>query len=82
MPSQFYFGLARIAEYQADIDEAGIWWQMLKDYIDEEYDTEEQVDLSLLDGPLQEIVSGYEEWRNELYGAAESALQDEEEGGG
>jgi hypothetical protein len=77
-PSEFYFNLARIAEYQLDYGQAENWWQTLKDYLDAEYDSEESVDVGEFPVAVRDSIPGYEEWRDELYAAAEAALQSDD----
>lgn len=74
-PSEFYFNLARIAEYQLNYGQANIWWQKLKDYLDAEYDSQERADAIRFATVVRESIPAYEEWRDELYAAAEAALQ-------
>ena len=74
-PSEFYFNLARIAEYQLNYGQANVWWETLKDYLDGEYDSQERADARGFAGAVRESIPAYEEWRDELYAAAEAALQ-------
>lgn len=76
IPSQYYFYLARIAEYQGSESEADQWWQELSDYMNEEYDTQEQVDVEGLDPEVQASLQTYIDWRDELFYAAEASVLD------
>jgi len=76
IPSEYYFNLARIAEYRGDVVEADRWWRILREYLDAEYDSGLLVDPADLDPAVREAIPAYEEWRDELYGAAEAALED------
>ncbi len=77
MPSVFYFNLARVEEYQNQSAESLEWWRTLREYLDGEYDSESQVDVDEIDPALQDWAPIYREWRDELYSAAEAALEDE-----
>jgi hypothetical protein len=76
-PFEFYASLARIAEYQGDKDKAKEWWGKVIEYIDSEYDGQNVVGTSELAAPIQDIVSAYEEWRDEIYSSAEAALEED-----
>jgi hypothetical protein len=71
-PFEYYFNLARIAEYQENPAQAASWRLKVLDYIDAEYDTQDLVDPASLDPDVQAILFAYEEWRDEVYAASES----------
>ncbi len=73
-PFQYYYNLARIAEYQSDPETADRWWLELRMYLDAEYDSRILVDESELDRRIIDTIPAYEEWRDEMYAAAEAAL--------
>lgn len=74
IPSQYYFYLARIAEYQDDAGEAARRWRILVDYLNEEYDSQAEVDIEALAIALQGSLQTFIDWRDELFNAAEAAL--------
>ena len=74
IPCEYYENLARIAEYNGDVERAKIWWGEIIEYLDEEYDSGEDVDIEKLTPEIRDIVLAYEEWRDELYSASEEAL--------
>lgn len=69
LPGQFLFYLARIAEYNGNADEANRRWQELADYLNDEYDSQESIDMENL-ASLQ----SYMDWRDELFSAADASL--------
>jgi hypothetical protein len=77
VPFEYFFSLARIADYQGRGEDAMSWWAKVVEYINHEYDTEALAELGGLDEPVRGTAYLYEEWRDELYAAAEAALEGE-----
>ena len=74
IPSQFYFYLARIAEYNDNTEEAELRWRELADYLNGEYDSQDDVDLDSLGADVQASLESFMDWRDELFNAAEASL--------
>ncbi len=74
IPTEFYYNLARIEEYQVDTSAALTWWTTLKDYLDGEYDSQADTDYSTIEQTVLNMRPDYEDWRDQLYSAAEAAL--------
>jgi hypothetical protein len=74
-PFEYYFNLAKIADYQSDPARAQTWYGKVIEYIDAEYDSQDKMGPTDLDPAIKDIVSAYEEWRDEIYSAAEAALE-------
>ncbi len=77
LTSEYYFNLARLAEYQFNLDEAGKWWLTLQQYLNAEYDSQILFNPDNLDEELLDLIPAYEEWRDELYSASEAVLTEE-----
>lgn len=73
-PIEYCFNLAKIAEYQSDTNTAERWWGVIIDYLNDEYDSQELMNLGEIDPSIRDVVFAYEEMRDEIYAAAESSL--------
>ncbi|MFH1676899.1 MAG: hypothetical protein ABIC40_07725 [bacterium] len=73
-PYEYYFNLARIAEYSNDTVKANEWWEKIIAYMDEEYSSQERTTPEDLNQSIRDKAESYDEWRDEFYAASEAAL--------
>jgi hypothetical protein len=73
-PFGYYYNLARIYEYLENSEEASNMWRTITAYINIEYDSQDSMGEIELASDIRDLVISYEEWRDEIYAAAESAL--------
>lgn len=76
-PFGYYFSLARIAGYIGDTTSEESWWGKVIDYINAEYDLQAETRTEDFHPSVVAVSGAYEEWRDEIYAAAEGALSGE-----
>jgi len=75
IPTEYIYNLARIADYQVDFELSDYWWTELAEYLNDEYDAEEETIEYLLPEEVRAVLDFYRSWRDELYSAAEVATE-------